>query len=225
MRLKVNARARRISLRVDRLGREAIATAPSQALLAKAAAFAEARQAWLSQQMAAAPAEPPPQPGASIAVFGGACRLDPDGRRPRLMSACDDTPRRIVGCGDEMVDLQLVSRAIKREALEVYRVRVAAHCQKLGAAVPLLTVTDTRSRWGSCSPARPGRAASVRLSWRLALAPFEVADYVVAHECAHLLEANHGPRFWGHVRSLVGDHRPHRGWLRIHGARLQGFGG
>jgi predicted metal-dependent hydrolase len=47
-----------------------------------------------------------------------------------------------------------------------------------------------------------------------------VADYVVAHECAHLLEANHGPRFWALVRNLVGDPAPHRRWLRAEGPRL-----
>jgi hypothetical protein len=82
---------------------------------------------------------------------------------------------------------------------------------------------DARSRWGSCTPARPGRAASIRLSWRLALAPFAVADYVVAHECAHLIEANHGPRFWALVRSRVGDERRHRAWLRAEGGRLHAF--
>ena len=52
-----------------------------------------------------------------------------------------------------------------------------------------------------------------------------MADYVAAHECAHLLELNHGPQFWAHVKALVGDHRAHRAWLRSEGARLHAFGG
>jgi hypothetical protein len=55
------------------------------------------------------------------------------------------------------------------------------------------------------------------------LAPFEVADYVAAHECAHLVEANHGPEFWALVRRLYGSERPARAWLRQHGARLHAF--
>src|SRR5258707_957144 len=80
------------------------------------------------------------------------------------------------------------------------------------------------------SPRRLAEAAAFareRASWiaeRLAVAPLEVADYVAAHECAHLLELNHGPRFWAHVRTLVGDERRHRAWLRTEGARLHAFG-
>ena len=50
------------------------------------------------------------------------------------------------------------------------------------------------------------------------LAPYPVMDYVAAHECAHLIEANHSPRFWAVVKDLVGDHRPHRAWLRANGS-------
>ncbi|HEU5321449.1 MAG TPA: YgjP-like metallopeptidase domain-containing protein, partial [Methylomirabilota bacterium] len=73
-------------------------------------------------------------------------------------------------------------------------------------------------------PGPRGTTGHIRYSWRLALAPFAVADYVAAHECAHLLELNHGPRFWAHVRNLVGDERRHRAWLRAEGARLHAFG-
>jgi len=46
-------------------------------------------------------------------------------------------------------------------------------------------------RWGSCSP-RTGR---IRVSDRLASYPTWVLDYVLVHELAHLVEANHSPAF------------------------------
>jgi hypothetical protein len=95
----------------------------------------------------------------------------------------------------------------------------------LGLETPRFGLGDPRTRWGSCSPAHGRLGASIRLSWRLALAPPDIADYVAAHECAHLIEANHGPRFWAEVRRLIGDERPHRAWLRTHGAELHRFGG
>jgi predicted metal-dependent hydrolase len=219
VRLKVSGRARRVSLRVDRLRGEAIAVAPTARRLAEAAEFAASRRQWLAERLADRPAPTPHlAPDDQLTVLGIAWRLRPDGRRPRLEPG--EGGRRLRGCGDGAVDPQLVIRAIRREALGVFDDRAGAHCAALGVARPPLALTDARTRWGSCTPARPGRAASIRLSWRLALAPVAVADYVVAHECAHLLEANHGPRFWAHVRTLVGDEKRYRGWLRREGASL-----
>ncbi len=219
VRLRVSGRARRISLRVDRLRGEAVAVAPTARRLAEAVEFAASRQAWLAERLVDRPAPTPTlAPDDELVVFGVAWRLWPDGRRPRLEPG--EAGQRLLGCGDGAVDPQLVVRAIRREAISVFEGRAGVHCAALGVARPPLALIDARTRWGSCTPPRPGRPASIRLSWRLALAPWAVADYVVAHECAHLLEANHGPCFWAHVRTLVGDEKRHRGWLRNEGAGL-----
>jgi predicted metal-dependent hydrolase len=86
--------------------------------------------------------------------------------------------------------------------------------------MPSVAVMDARARWGSCTPEHRGAAARIRYSWRLILAPPWVADYVVAHECAHLIEANHGPRFWALVERLFGDPAPARKWLKAEGVGL-----
>jgi len=54
---------------------------------------------------------------------------------------------------------------------------------------------NQRSRWGSCTPTD----RSIRLSSRLKGMPPWVVDYVLMHELAHLLEANHTPEFWAWV--------------------------
>lgn len=53
-------------------------------------------------------------------------------------------------------------------------------------------VSNQNKRFGSCTPAQ----GTIRLSHRLAAMPRFVQDYVIVHELAHLLEANHGKRFW-----------------------------
>ena len=53
-------------------------------------------------------------------------------------------------------------------------------------------VSNQRSRWGSCSP----EEGSIRLSVELADYPAWVRDYVIVHELAHLLVADHSDRFW-----------------------------
>jgi len=56
-------------------------------------------------------------------------------------------------------------------------------------------VGNQNSRWGSCTVTE----RTIRLSDRLIGMPAYVIDYVLVHELAHLVEANHGPRFWALV--------------------------
>ncbi|MCI3132499.1 M48 family metallopeptidase [Phenylobacterium aquaticum] len=225
VRLKVHSRARRVSLRLDRTRREVVATAPSPRRLAEAVAFARDRAEWIAQRLAELPQSQEIAPGVTIQLFGRPCRLERASHPARFIAAEGDQSARIAARGEGEVFARAVIRTIRRQALEIFAERTAFHCARLGARLPSVTIMDAKGRWGSCRPPLPGKPAAIRYSWRLALAPFEVADYVVAHECAHLLELNHGPKFWAHVKALVGDERPHRAWLRAEGARLHAFGG
>jgi predicted metal-dependent hydrolase len=225
VRLKVHSRARRVSLRLDRTKREVVATAPSPRRLAEAAAFARERAGWIAARLAELPEALSIRPGVTIQVFGEPCELVSANHPARFLPADAQGPARIAARGEDDTYARAVVRIIKREALRVFTERTVFHCAQLGSNLPSITVMDAKGRWGSCRPGLPGKPAAIRYSWRLALAPFEVADYVVAHECAHLLELNHGPKFWAHVKTLVGDARPHRAWLRAEGARLHAFGG
>ena len=69
-------------------------------------------------------------------------------------------------------------------------------------------VTNQNSRFGSCTPTN----GTIRLSHRLATMPTFVRDYVIVHELAHLLEANHGPKFWKLVNRYPRTERA-RGYL------------
>ena len=69
-------------------------------------------------------------------------------------------------------------------------------------------VTNQNSRFGSCTPANK----TIRLSHRLASMPTFVRDYVIVHELAHLLEANHSSKFWGLVYRYPKTERA-RGYL------------
>jgi predicted metal-dependent hydrolase len=55
--------------------------------------------------------------------------------------------------------------------------------------------TAQRSRWGSCSP----EDGQIRLSLELADYPAWVRDYVIVHELAHLVVADHSDGFWALV--------------------------
>ncbi len=76
-------------------------------------------------------------------------------------------------------------------------------------------LSDTYSRWGSCST-----KGNINLSTRLLLAPAEVLDAVIIHELAHLVEANHSPRFWAQVRRALPEYLEYDAWLGDHGKDL-----
>ena len=223
VRLSVNARARRISLRVDRVRREAIAVAPSARRLSEAVAFARERADWIATQLADLPATTPLSPGMEISLFGQTVRLVAAPGRARLVPASGEA-HAVIAAADDAAFADRVLRLIKAQARGWLTERTVAHSRALDQPPPKIAIADARGRWGSCRPASPRGPASIRYSWRLALAPADVADYVAAHECAHLIEANHGPRFWALVRELNGDPAPHRRWLKREGARLQAIG-
>ena len=56
-----------------------------------------------------------------------------------------------------------------------------------------------------CTP-----AGLVRINWRLMQAPAHLIDYVVVHELAHIVEANHSSRFWAVVERGYREHRQAR---------------
>jgi predicted metal-dependent hydrolase len=222
VRLKVHGQARRVSLRVDRARREVVATAPSPRRLAEAVAFAKDRQGWIHERLAELPTAEPFGPGVTFDWFGQPLRLEQAAGRTRLTA--DAHGLTLAAGGEGEAYARSAVRLLKRAAHERLSALSRVHCRRLGEDLPHITVMDARGRWGSCRPAHGQRPAAIRYSWRLGLAPLAVADYVAAHECAHLQELNHGPRFWSLVRGLVGDERPHRAWLRAEGGRLHAFG-
>ena len=78
-------------------------------------------------------------------------------------------------------------------------------------------VDNQQRRYGSCTPA----TGAIRISHRLATMPVWVRDYVIVHELAHLLEANHGPRFWKLVNRYPRVERA-RGYLICLGLEPEG---
>ena len=53
-------------------------------------------------------------------------------------------------------------------------------------------VSNQKFRWGSCTVS----TATIRISDHVAAFPDWVVDYVLMHEMAHLVHADHSPAFW-----------------------------
>ena len=115
------------------------------------------------------------------------------------------------------VKVELI-RWLKAHALETLAPRAAYYAARLGLPGPQVSLSNARTQWGVCT--QDGR---IRLSWRLVHVAPALADYVVAHEVAHLLELNHSPRFWKVVESLYPDCRSARQSLDLAAAALPIF--
>lgn len=219
-RLSVNPRARRLSIRIDGRVGEAVLVAPSERKLGDVVAFARSKTGWMRERLAARPDGTPLAPGGAISLFGRTTRLQATGGAgaARLVEAADGPV--ILSGGEGEAFARRVENLLKRLARQVLVERTEHHLRALGQRPVKVSIADARSRWGSCSP----HNRTIRYSWRVIMAPPAVADYLAAHEVAHLVHADHSPAYWSVVERLVGDHRPFRKWLREHGPKLHAVG-
>lgn len=218
LRLEVNSKARRLILRLDERRREAVAIAPTKRQIREAVAFARERVDWISTRLQHLPEIVSFSEGSIISYRGAPCRLTAtgDGRLAKLIPG---NPAVLSAPGDpDTLDMR-VTRYLKKQAKADLTRCVKRHTATLGVDYKGISVKDTRSRWGSCTA-----DGQLSFSWRLVMAPPPVLDYVAAHECAHLIEMNHSPRFWSHVAACCPDWKRQRAWLRQHGAELQSAG-
>lgn len=94
--------------------------------------------------------------------------------------------------------------------------RVKYHASQLGVQVAEVKIVDNKYRWGSCT-----LKDNVNINWRLIKAHMFVIDYVIVHELAHLLEANHTPRFWNIVKVQTPTMEKAKAWLKENGMVLE----
>ncbi len=152
--------------------------------------------------------------GLTASVRKPAVEVRRSARRRRTVSAYRDGERVVVlipaqfsGAEErEWVD-RMVARLAARErrghtdaALHGRALRLAerylAEHPKAAQPSSVKWVRNQNGRWGSCTPAD----RSIRISERIQGFPDWVVDYVILHELAHLVVANHNAQFW----TLVG---------------------
>lgn len=214
--IRVSQRARRLSLRVDAASRGVELVLPRRFSAETALDFVARHRGWIAARVAAMPPPLRLADGATVPVLGMPHRI----RRITEPTAAPVTiaDGEIRVRGDPAHLPRRVIDHLKALARRDFAARARVLAARLGKSVTRVGVRDPKSRWGSCSS-----KGALSFSWRLVLAPEPVIQYVVAHEVAHLVEMNHGPRFWKVVASLVPDATGPRAWLRRHRAELLSY--
>jgi len=214
--IRVDGRARRISIKVDRIGGLVTLTAPSRSALPAARRFLSRRVDWIAERRAGAETAVPLVPGRDVPVLGRPRRIDHDPQARDLARLLPDSL--VVGGRASAVD-RTVRTFLKAEARRRLEAAAQNYAARIGRRVAAVSVRDQKTRWGSC-------AASGRLSfsWRLVMAPERVLTYVAAHEVAHLRHMNHSPDFWSLVAKLDPDWRAAEKWLKHEGPALRRYG-
>lgn len=207
------AHARRMTLRLAPDGSEVRISIPRWGRTAEALAFARSRAAWLERQLAALPVASAIGPGSRIAYRGNWLTIKHH----------EDAPRRPLRNGDSLRVGGLATslparlrRWLEAEAKELLTEDLAEYCTRAGKPVPKLGLSNARRRWGSCGP-----DGTIRINWRLVMAPDFVRRSVVAHEVAHLVHFDHSPRFHAFLGQLFeGDLDAANAWLKHEGRQL-----
>jgi len=99
------------------------------------------------------------------------------------------------------------------------RKRVGLLARRTTAAPASVEVRDLGFRWGSCT-----KNSAVFFNWRLLQLPVRLADYVICHELAHLVEGHHGPAFWKLLDAVQPDWRERKRELAEQAQSVQWFG-
>lgn len=210
-----SARARKLTLRIDTKERMAVLTLPRYCAQKKAVEFVTHHQEWIKSSLAQIPAAKSFQNGDKISLFGQEVTISHEPSR-RLGAKLENT--KLIVSGEKEFINRRVKDYIKKKAAEEFGKRARRYAKKLGVKIHGITIKDTKSRWGSCSTLN-----NLNFSWRVALAPNYVIDYLMAHEVSHLVHHDHSPNFWQTVKSLNADYEKGEKWLKDHGKELYSY--
>lgn len=216
------ARRRRRTIGISIDARGLSVCAPLRAPWREIEAFLNQKQRWIVRKLDEWARLPRPalvrgHSGDTLPLFGRAVTLEVlAGRRsvqrqPERLLVSAPAPHRVV---------KVLIGWLKSQALEALAPRAAHYAARLALAPPSVCVSNARTQWGVCT-----EEGVIRLSWRLVHLEPALADYVVAHEVAHLVELNHSERFWNLLGRLYPGWRHARDELELAGASLPVFQG
>jgi predicted metal-dependent hydrolase len=156
--LRVSARARRLSLRVDAASRGVELVLPRRYSAQAALGFVAAHRGWIAARVAAMPPLLRLADGTTVPVFGTPHRIRHVADRAAAPVTIADGEIRVRG------DPAHLPRRVRDHLIALARrefsARARALAARLGKSVTRVGVRDPKSRWGSCSS-----AGALSFSW------------------------------------------------------------
>lgn len=213
--IKKHRTSRKLTVRYHPLRKCLALTLPQYVSIKQGLHFVSEKQEWILQQISHYNNYTSFSDGQVLPIFGKDIRLEHRGGRG-IISEEDDVWL-IHG------DIEFIHRRVHKficSKLEIEVSKLAeGFARQIGVKIKNITLRDTTSHWGSCSA-----NGHLSFSWRLSFAPYEVLEYVVAHEVAHIREHNHSPDFWNLVAQIYPDFRKSKDWLKLNGKDLYKYG-
>lgn len=219
--LRRSDRRRAVEITVGRDG-ELVLSAPPAVPDATLRDFVQRKRMWVYKQLARkealahAPRRKEFVEGEGFAYLGRTYRL-------RLVAESDMAVKMT---GGRFVMPKALAREGREHLVRWYRARaqpwlwskVQEYTGRMEVAPAGLRVQDLGYRWGSC-----GKGEWLYFHWKTILLPPRIAEYVVVHEMAHLLEPHHTPEFWRRVERAMPDYERSKAWLAAHGMAVEGL--
>ncbi len=215
--VRENPRSKRLSLRLHPSQNMIYLTRPSHAMPHEIMAFIEKSRGWLLKVCSHLEQNTPLVQGNQIPILGVPHLIRYSYQESPSVTA-DNQVIEVKGF-DPIIVPGLTKDWLRSHIYKYVTETSQKFAAQIGKQVTSINIKDTSSRWGSCS-----RDGNLAYSWRLVFAGLEVAEYVCAHEVAHLIEMNHSPAFWSIVKDLCPQFKHHRRWLKEHGKILFTYG-
>ncbi len=208
----ISRSSRKLVLRIDSKERIPVLSVPRFCSRKRAINFVNENMGWLLKTLNKLPEQKKFSNGETISLFGEQVIIK---HQPQLKGGVwlENGVLSVSG-GVEFLHRR-VKDYIKKRAADEFYILSRDLAQKIGCHLNGVSIKDTKSRWGSCSSLQ-----HINYSWRIALAPRFVINYLMAHEVAHLKHADHSHAFWKCVAELEPNWRQGNDWLKSYGKDL-----
>ncbi|MEI0605096.1 SprT family zinc-dependent metalloprotease [Brachyspira alvinipulli] len=94
----------------------------------------------------------------------------------------------------------------KKEALKLFDSLIKKYSSIMGLEIDTFSVKKLKSKWGSCDV----RKKHITLNLELMKYPIQAIEYIIIHELAHLVEANHSSKFYDVVSLYMPEWKKHK---------------